>query len=254
MRLLVVDDSSTMRRIIVNTLQRLGYNDVLEAAHGLEAWSILDRSDNIDILITVGNESKIIGGVITMIDFERTGKITQEADETVADIQHRQGNQHGQRIRPGDAVDAVHEVVGIDDAHADYQRRDDRPPKFSADKAQVHEHQHHRRELHQQPPHIGHRTHVIRKTHCTYRRQSRHEPRIMQPEERSIQPRPHKKYDTPSPQRDTGMRTPEIRLVNNVQPVRHPKIKKLRHYEQSQDSGVRYPPSHKLFCKSFKYT
>lgn len=61
MRLLVVDDSSTMRRIIVNTLQRLGYNDVLEAAHGLEAWSILDRSDNIDILITDWNMPEMNG-------------------------------------------------------------------------------------------------------------------------------------------------------------------------------------------------
>lgn len=61
MRLLVVDDSSTMRRIIVNTLQRLGYDDVLEAAHGLEAWSILDRSDNIDILITDWNMPEMNG-------------------------------------------------------------------------------------------------------------------------------------------------------------------------------------------------
>ena len=61
MRLLVVDDSSTMRRIIVNTLQRLGYNDVLEAAHGLEAWSILDKSDNIDILITDWNMPEMNG-------------------------------------------------------------------------------------------------------------------------------------------------------------------------------------------------
>ena len=31
LKLLVVDDSSTMRRIIKNTLQRLGYEDILEA-------------------------------------------------------------------------------------------------------------------------------------------------------------------------------------------------------------------------------
>ena len=38
LKLLVVDDSSTMRRIIKNTLQRLGYEDILEAEHGVEAW------------------------------------------------------------------------------------------------------------------------------------------------------------------------------------------------------------------------
>ncbi|CAI6149672.1 MAG: Chemotaxis protein CheY [uncultured Sulfurimonas sp.] len=32
MKLLVVDDSSTMRRIIKNTLARLGYKDILEGA------------------------------------------------------------------------------------------------------------------------------------------------------------------------------------------------------------------------------
>ena len=35
MKLLVVDDSSTMRRIIKNTLARLGYKDILEGADGV---------------------------------------------------------------------------------------------------------------------------------------------------------------------------------------------------------------------------
>lgn len=61
MKLLVVDDSSTMRRIIINTLNRLGYNDVLEAQHGLEAWEILDRSSDIDILITDWNMPEMNG-------------------------------------------------------------------------------------------------------------------------------------------------------------------------------------------------
>ncbi len=61
MRLLVVDDSSTMRRIILNTLQRLGYDDVLEAGNGLEAWNILDKSDNIDVLITDWNMPEMNG-------------------------------------------------------------------------------------------------------------------------------------------------------------------------------------------------
>ena len=43
MRVLVVDDSATMRRIIINTLQRIGYNDTVEAADGTEA---LERFDN----------------------------------------------------------------------------------------------------------------------------------------------------------------------------------------------------------------
>lgn len=40
MRFLIVDDSTTMRRIIINTLNKLGHQDFVEAANGREA---LDR-------------------------------------------------------------------------------------------------------------------------------------------------------------------------------------------------------------------
>ena len=43
MRFLVVDDSSTMRRIIINTLNKLGYQEVLEAANGREGIDRMAR-------------------------------------------------------------------------------------------------------------------------------------------------------------------------------------------------------------------
>ena len=61
MRLLVVDDSSTMRRIIKNTLQRLGFDDVLEAEHGVEAWQIMERTPDINVLITDWNMPEMNG-------------------------------------------------------------------------------------------------------------------------------------------------------------------------------------------------
>ena len=61
MKLLVVDDSSTMRRIIKNTLQRLGFNDVLEAEHGVEAWQIMERTPDINVLITDWNMPEMNG-------------------------------------------------------------------------------------------------------------------------------------------------------------------------------------------------
>lgn len=61
MKILVVDDSSTMRRIINNTLQRLGYVDILEADHGLEAWDILDQNSDIGVLITDWNMPEMNG-------------------------------------------------------------------------------------------------------------------------------------------------------------------------------------------------
>ena len=40
MRFLIVDDSSTMRRIIINTLNKLGHQDVQEAGNGKEGLGL----------------------------------------------------------------------------------------------------------------------------------------------------------------------------------------------------------------------
>ena len=61
MKILVVDDSSTMRRIIKNTLQRLGYEDILEAEHCVQAWEILDSTQNVQVLITDWNMPEMNG-------------------------------------------------------------------------------------------------------------------------------------------------------------------------------------------------
>ena len=60
-KLLVVDDSSTMRRIIKNTLERLGHTDILEAEHGLEAWDLLTQNDDIGVVITDWNMPEMNG-------------------------------------------------------------------------------------------------------------------------------------------------------------------------------------------------
>lgn len=61
LKLLVVDDSSTMRRIIKNTLQRLGYEDIFEAENGVEAWDILDKNSDMGVLITDWNMPEMNG-------------------------------------------------------------------------------------------------------------------------------------------------------------------------------------------------
>lgn len=61
MKLLVVDDSSTMRRIIKNTLARLGYKDILEGADGVEGWTQMDTNPDIDMLITDWNMPEMNG-------------------------------------------------------------------------------------------------------------------------------------------------------------------------------------------------
>jgi two-component system, chemotaxis family, chemotaxis protein CheY len=59
MRFLVVDDSATMRRIVVNSLQRVGYTDVVEAADGKEALDKLDPS--VGFIITDWNMPNMSG-------------------------------------------------------------------------------------------------------------------------------------------------------------------------------------------------
>ena len=61
LKLLVVDDSSTMRRIIKNTLARLGYKDILEGADGVEGWAAMDANPDIDMLITDWNMPEMNG-------------------------------------------------------------------------------------------------------------------------------------------------------------------------------------------------
>ncbi len=54
LRFLVVDDFSTMRRIVRNFLNDLGYSDITEADDGNTALPIL-RQGNIDFLVTDWN-------------------------------------------------------------------------------------------------------------------------------------------------------------------------------------------------------
>ncbi|MBD5166569.1 MAG: response regulator [Helicobacter sp.] len=61
MKLLVVDDSSTMRRIIKNTLARLGYDDVLEGENGVEGWEKMDANGDVKVLITDWNMPEMNG-------------------------------------------------------------------------------------------------------------------------------------------------------------------------------------------------
>ncbi len=59
-KFLAVDDSPTMRRIVVNTLKRIGYDDVIEAANGKDALAKL-YSEKVDVVITDWNMPEMNG-------------------------------------------------------------------------------------------------------------------------------------------------------------------------------------------------
>ena len=59
MKFLVVDDSSTMRRIVVNSLQRIGFTQCVEAGDGREALDKYDSS--VSFVITDWNMPNMSG-------------------------------------------------------------------------------------------------------------------------------------------------------------------------------------------------
>lgn len=54
-KFLVVDDSPTMRRIVTNTLKRIGYRNYDDAEHGQEALDKLHTDSEINFVITDWN-------------------------------------------------------------------------------------------------------------------------------------------------------------------------------------------------------
>lgn len=60
LRILAVDDSPTMRRIIVNTLKRAGFEDVVEACDGKDALAKL-KVETVNLVITDWNMPEMDG-------------------------------------------------------------------------------------------------------------------------------------------------------------------------------------------------
>jgi len=60
MRVLVVDDFSTMRRIVRNILRQLGFQNVVEADDGTTAWEVLNR-EKVDFIVSDWNMPQMTG-------------------------------------------------------------------------------------------------------------------------------------------------------------------------------------------------
>lgn len=60
MRILVVDDFSTMRKIVKNILRQLGFENIVEADDGSTAWEVLHK-DNIDFIVSDWNMPQMTG-------------------------------------------------------------------------------------------------------------------------------------------------------------------------------------------------
>ena len=60
MKVLVVDDFATMRRIVKNILTQLGYKSIIEADDGTTAMDVL-KQEKIDLIISDWNMPKMTG-------------------------------------------------------------------------------------------------------------------------------------------------------------------------------------------------
>ncbi|MFZ5763239.1 MAG: response regulator [Thermodesulfobacteriota bacterium] len=60
MKILIVDDFATMRRIVKNILTQLGYKNVIEADDGTTALDVL-KTEKIDLIISDWNMPKMTG-------------------------------------------------------------------------------------------------------------------------------------------------------------------------------------------------
>jgi two-component system chemotaxis response regulator CheY len=89
MKVLLVDDSATIRRILKGLLGPLGIADILEAANGIQALKVLAENPGIDYMLLDWNMPELDGlGVLKQVRANssyRNLKIimcTSEADKT----------------------------------------------------------------------------------------------------------------------------------------------------------------------------
>lgn len=65
MRVLMVDDSNTMRRIMMTQLKAAGIDDILEASNGEEALTMIDKNMPVDLMVLDIN-MPVLDGLATL--------------------------------------------------------------------------------------------------------------------------------------------------------------------------------------------
>jgi len=60
-KILVIDDFQTMRRIVINLLRQLGFSNTAEAADGVQAWEKLEREGDYNLIVSDWNMPNMTG-------------------------------------------------------------------------------------------------------------------------------------------------------------------------------------------------
>ena len=71
MKVLVVDDSAVMRKIVIRALMEAGHTDIVEAGNGEEA---LSKSADVDIVFTDWN-MPVMDGLVFVKEFRKSSQV-----------------------------------------------------------------------------------------------------------------------------------------------------------------------------------
>lgn len=74
LKVLVVDDFATMRKIASKMLAKIGFNNIVQAGSGKEAWELL-QTEHIDIVLTDWNMPEMTG-IELLIEIRKTPKFS----------------------------------------------------------------------------------------------------------------------------------------------------------------------------------
>jgi two-component system, chemotaxis family, chemotaxis protein CheY len=89
-RVLVVDDMSTMRKIVIKILKDLGFNDFAEAADGIQAWEAVQNSPTpFGLIISDWNMPNCSG-----LDFLKRVRVDQKFKKTPFVLVTAEAEQH----------------------------------------------------------------------------------------------------------------------------------------------------------------
>lgn len=75
MKIMVIDDSSTMRKILMNHLKQMGYSVFIEAEHGKEALAKLEMEPDVSLILCDWNMPEM-NGYDFLVKFRETDKET----------------------------------------------------------------------------------------------------------------------------------------------------------------------------------
>ena len=155
-------------------------------------------------------------------------------EAAICQIHVLQRCQHRDAVETRDPIDAIHEVIGIHDADEDDVTNHDRPPGIDAEHPRQVKSAAHCQQVKQQAHPLSQAHDIVHEAHPRDQRDAREEPQPLGREmKQQVQQRRHPPDDPPTPYGNVIVRTPLVRFVYDVKPVRDPEIKKFCRKQQN---------------------